>query len=91
MPKLDAHLEKVVHHSGVLFASPRVFTDPDFARVDYEEVRLTRGQFEEYKKSLLGRPIPPQDVTDDELFALGYDGPEAWVQCCIEEPMPNWD
>jgi hypothetical protein len=70
---------------------PRVFIEKDFADVNYKEVRLTRSQFEEYKKTLIGRPVPPQDITDDELFALGYDGPEPWVQCCIEEPMPNWD
>ena len=69
----------------------RVFTDNDFANVNYEEVGLNSAQFEEYKKSLLGRPIPIQDITNDELFALGYDGLQPWVQCCIEEPMPNWD
>lgn len=69
----------------------RVFTEDDFAAVDYKEVGLSRRKFEEYKKTLLGRPVPPQDITDDALFALGYDGPEPWVQCCVEEPLPNWD
>lgn len=68
----------------------RLFTEADFKGVNYKEARLTRQQFEEYKKRFIGKPVPPQTVSDDALVALGYDMPEPWVQSCIEEPMPNW-
>jgi hypothetical protein len=69
-------------------AEQRVFIPSDFAHTPWKDARLTKTQWEEYKKSLLGKPVPPQTVCDDALLALGYEMPEPWVQRCIEEPMP---
>ena len=68
----------------------RVFTEQDFKLVSYKEARLTRAQFEQFKKTFIGKPVPEQDVPTDHLLALGYQLPQPWIQCCIEEPMFNW-
>ena len=79
-----------VEPTSTTTATPRVFTEKDFKLVNYKEVGLTRAQFEEYKKKFIGKPVPKQDVPTDQLVALGYQLPEPWIQCCIEEPMVNW-
>lgn len=68
----------------------RVFTEADFEHVDYEAAMLTWEDLVEYKKQFIGKPVPAQTLGNDALIALGYDMPEPWVQCCIEEPMLNW-
>ena len=68
----------------------RVFNNPDFAHTTYKDCLLTREQFEAYKKRFLGKPVPPQNVRNDCLVALGYDLPEPWIQRCIEQDMPNF-
>lgn len=68
----------------------RVFTEADFELVDYEYAGLTKDQFEQYKKEFLGRPVPSQTTSTAALLALGYEPPDAWVQCLLEERLPNW-
>lgn len=70
----------------------RVFTAADFEGVDFRAAGLTRRQFEQYKKVFVGKPVPPQTISDADLVALGYDlkPPGPWVQCCVERWLPNW-
>jgi hypothetical protein len=65
----------------------RVFTNADFAHTTYKDCHLTHEQFEVYKKRFLGKPVPPQNVSNDCLVALGYDLPEPWIQCCIGQEI----
>ena len=71
-------------------STSRTYTEEDFKLVRRQDVGLSRKQFEEFKRSLLGRPVPPQTVPDEELLALGYRTPDPWIQSCIEAPMGNW-
>ena len=70
--------------------STRVFVEGDFAYTAYTDCHLTREQFTTYKQRFLGKPVPSQTVSNDALVALGYDMPEPWIQCCIEQDMPNY-
>ena len=73
-------------------AAARVFTEADFEGVDYRAAGLTERSFAQYKATFVGKPVPPQTTSDADLVALGYDSkpPGPWVQCCIEERLPNW-
>lgn len=69
----------------------RTFTEADFELVTLFSVRLlSPTDFELYKASFLGRPVPEQRRSDRELRELGYRSAEPWVQFCLESPIMNW-
>lgn len=68
----------------------RVFSEKDFENVNYKEFGVRKKDFEDYKKHMIGRPVPPQTVSDQHLLELGYSMPDPWVQSCIELHLGNW-
>jgi hypothetical protein len=65
-----------------------VFTLEDFADVEgWEDVGLSEQDFEEYRSSKLGRPVPQQSIEDAELSRLGY---KSWRHYVLEKYMEYW-
>jgi hypothetical protein len=68
----------------------RIFCENDFKLVSRREGRLSRESFQRYKDMSLGKPVPPQTASTEELLALGYDPRDPWVQCLLERTLFNW-
>ena len=64
-----------------------VFKEEHFPAKPPEDCGLSAEDYQRYKQSLLGTPIPKQSAIDETLHAAGYGD---WVQYCVESPMLNW-
>ena len=57
------------------------FREEHFTEEPPEDCGLSAEDYQRYKQSLLGTPIPKQRTSDEMLRALGYDD---WTQYCVE-------
>ena len=61
----------------------------DFDYVDFAEAEFSDDEIEEFKKLYLGRELPPQPDSDEELQSVGYKGPNPWATFWLERRIMN--
>lgn len=64
-----------------------VFKKEHFPAVPPEDCGLCEEEYQRYKQSFLGKPIPPPKYSDEQLHAAGYTD---WIHFCVEFPILNW-
>lgn len=64
----------------------RCITEDDFKLLPQADTGLTSKKYQDFKRSLLGRPVPPQTSTDTVLHQHGYDN---WIQFCLQQSFMN--
>ena len=60
------------------------FNDVDLAGAGY-----TESDVQNFKEKHMGRKLPPQKDSTEELRAAGWQGPNPWATCVLENFVIN--